>query len=597
MLVLGINEDHNGSAALLQDGKVIACASEERFTGWKNDIGYPREAIEWALGFARVRASDCDRIVYSTLAPDPLNFKVKRITRFKITDYVREMYEHWKPLLYEKRTPTFWDDIQNDPRLANPEGVHYNFEFMKRTPRDEWETLFNRERKRVVCEHLGVPADRVGFVDHHTAHAYYAYHAAPISHARKTAVVTADGWGDGCNATISVAQGNHIKEIFRTSRCHLARIYRWTTLILGMKPYEHEYKVMGLAPYAKSYITAPAYKIFKETLRVDGLDFKWKIQPPDMYFYFREQFEKHGARFDGIAGALQQWVEELLTEWVGNIMDHLKAEDLVFSGGVAMNVKANKALAGLPQVKDFFVAPSPGDESISMGAAMVVAHEQDRMQPLRDAYLGSAPDADEVEAALAAYNASGRFQVRRQPTPDDIAELWVAGKVIARCVGRMEFGARALGNRSILCNPANWEQVAIINEKIKGRDFWMPFTPSILFERADDYIVNPKRLKAPYMTVCFDSTPLARQQLKAAIHPYDFTVRPQLVEQTVNPEYYALIKAFERRTGIGAILNTSLNLHGKPIVRTAFDAFDTFVNSGLDGLLLPGVLVLKPLTA
>src|SRR5437016_5242144 len=108
MLVLGINEDHNGSAALLQDGKVIACASEERFTGWKNDIGYPREAIDWMLDFANVRAADLNRIVYSTLSPDPLNFKVKRITRFKITDYVREMHEHWKPVLYEKRASTFW---------------------------------------------------------------------------------------------------------------------------------------------------------------------------------------------------------------------------------------------------------------------------------------------------------------------------------------------------------------------------------------------------------------------------------------------------------------------------------------------------------
>jgi carbamoyltransferase len=258
-----------------------------------------------------------------------------------------------------------------------------------------------------------------------------------------------------------------------------------------------------------------------------------------------------------------------------------------------MNVKANKVLAELPEVKDFFVAPSPGDESLSMGAAMYVSRGTDKLQPLRDAYLGSAPTEQEVESALSQFRAAERYQVLRQPTPDQVAELWIAGKVIARCAGRMEFGARALGNRSILCDPSHWDQVAIINEKIKGRDFWMPFTPSVLAERADDYFLNPKGLMAPFMTVCFESTPLARRQLKAAMHPYDFTVRPQVVEESVNPEYYALIKAFERRTGIGAILNTSLNLHGKPIARTAFDALHTFENSGLDGLLLPGVLLLK----
>jgi carbamoyltransferase len=167
------------------------------------------------------------------------------------------------------------------------------------------------------------------------------------------------------------------------------------------------------------------------------------------------------------------------------------------------------------------------------------------------------------------------------------------GKVFARCVGRMEFGARALGNRSILCDPSKWSNVRKINEKIKGRDFWMPFTPSILSHRSKDYLVNAKNLRTPFMTIAMDSSALARQHLVAAVHPYDFTIRPQIVEQDVNPEYFALIQAFESITGIGALLNTSLNLHGKPIVNTPRDALNTFTHSGLDGLILPGVLVLK----
>jgi len=177
--------------------------------------------------------------------------------------------------------------------------------------------------------------------------------------------------------------------------------------------------------------------------------------------------------------------------------------------------------------------------------------------------------------------------------PELLADLLAGGKVLARCVGRMEFGARALGNRSILCDPSKPENLNLINQKIKFRDFWMPFTPSILQERADDYLINPKKLQASFMTIAFDSTPRARKDIRAAIHPADFTVRPQLVTRKLNPGYYELIKAFESRTGVGALLNTSLNLHGDPIVCNVADAIKTLVESGLDGVILPGVLILR----
>jgi carbamoyltransferase len=165
--------------------------------------------------------------------------------------------------------------------------------------------------------------------------------------------------------------------------------------------------------------------------------------------------------------------------------------------------------------------------------------------------------------------------------------------VLGRCVGNMEFGARSLGNRAILCDPSKFENLRAINEKVKFRDFWMPFTPSILEERGNDYLVNPKGIEARYMTIAFDSTKLAKDHLRAAIHPSDFSVRPQLVAHSVNPSYHALIKAFEKKTGIGAVLNTSLNLHGFPIVLNTGDAIDTMEKSGLDGMILPGILILK----
>lgn len=593
MIVLGINDGHNASAALIKDGLVLACASEERFSRLKNDEGYPRRAIEFVLESTGSKPQDCDYIANSTLYLSPINLKIKRTTLFTIKDYIREMHEYWKPVLLEKKTSDFWDRIQSEERFRNLAKSSYNFVFLKNTPKEKWEEVFQLERKRVAAEHLRIPEDKIIFVDHHTCHAYYAYFASQIDRSKRIAVVTADSWGDGCNATISVAQDGTIKEIHRTNMCHLARIYRWMTLLLAFKPMEHEYKVMGLAPYAKDYIRKPAYEIFKELLVVDGIDFKWNKEPSDMYFYFKDRFEKEAVRFDGVAGGLQQWLEEILSEWIKNVLMFLKTDLLVYSGGLSMNVKANKILAGLSEVKNFFVPPSGGDESLSMGAAFFIASKKDNIKPLSDVYLGSAPDLEETEEVLKKYSTTNKFKIVRNPLPDYIADILADGNVIGRCVGRMEFGARALGNRSILCDPSKWQNVRRINEKIKFRDFWMPFTPSILEERASDYIVNPKKLKAPFMTVAFDTTQLAREHFKAAVHPYDFSIRPQILNEEVNPEYFAIIKAFEKKTGIGGMLNTSLNLHGMPIVRTSSDAMHAFVNSGLDAILLPGILVLK----
>ena len=159
--------------------------------------------------------------------------------------------------------------------------------------------------------------------------------------------------------------------------------------------------------------------------------------------------------------------------------------------------------------------------------------------------------------------------------------------------GRMEWGARALGNRSILANPSNTDVVMVLNEQMKDRDFWMPFTPSILEERANDYVMNPKKLYTPYMIITFDSTTLARKELKAALHPYDFTARPQFVRKSWNPRYHKILKEFEKLTGIGGVLNTSFNLHGYPIVLGPAEALHAFRKSGLEFLALENYLISK----
>ncbi|MCQ9206953.1 MAG: carbamoyltransferase [Omnitrophica bacterium] len=591
MLILGIHDGHDATAALLIDGRVVACASNERWSRLKNDGSFPCQAIDHVLSVANIRPHEIDMVALSTKSRDPIRTKTNRIACFKKEDFIREMHEYWRPLLYENTETDYWRRLIEEPAFKDNNKL-YDVGFLKTAPKKKWAELFNEERIRVIVDYLGVSREKVSIIDHHTTHAYYAYFASPRDYSRKSAIVTADGWGDGCNATVSIGENGVVREIHRTPMCNIARIYRWITLLLGMRPHEHEYKVMGLAPYSKKYIYEPVYNILKETLVVDGLDFKWNEKPQDMYFYFRKKFE--GFRFDGIACGLQLWLEDLLTEWMTNIMAHTSAQALYYSGGLSLNIKANKAISELSSVRDFHVPPGSGDASTAIGAAYFLSVKSgSKAFPLENAYLGYEPTREEAAKATETFKNDPAYRVIDSPDADLLASLLADGKVLARCVGRMEFGPRALGNRSIICDPSKYENIRVINEKIKLRDFWMPFTPSILHERARDYILNPKGLFSHYMTIAFSGTQLARRELAAAIHPYDFTVRPQLVTSEINGEYYSLIKAFERKTGIGALLNTSFNLHGEPIVCTPGEAVETFKNSGLDGVILPDVAVLK----
>jgi carbamoyltransferase len=266
-----------------------------------------------------------------------------------------------------------------------------------------------------------------------------------------------------------------------------------------------------------------------------------------------------------------------------------------------MNVKANMLLASEAWVRDLFVFPSCGDESNAVGAAYLGYLElcqrrgfQAAPRPFGPAYLGPSIDDGEVEAFIRARDVGARHRVSEPADIEErIAELLETDGVVARCAGRMEFGARALGNRSILANPADHRVVGLINRMIKNRDFWMPFAPTILREREDDYVVNPKRLSSPYMMLAFASNPKRRDEIVAALHPQDGTIRAQILDEAWNPGYHRVIREFERRTGIGAVLNTSFNLHGEPLVCGPADAVDTFERSGLPHLALGRFLISK----
>lgn len=600
MIILGVDIGELSSVALMVDGEIVAAVHEERFTRAKNDEGYPREAIDYCLRTAGICGGDVDVVAMAGLYLAYATWVTRAYSTFSIKDHIRAQHEYWKPRILENREPVWLDIFKDKVDLDQyPKGLADLF-----GDKDSYDEAEDWDRLKVVVEgalveHLGIDPACIVYVDHHTGHAAYAYWGSPFRD-KKTLVITADAVGDGYSATINMAENGRISRVHSVpdSSFKLARLYRYVTLILGMKPNEHEYKVMGLAPYAKQEILADSYAIFKNTMYVDGLDFKWKDVPTDMYFWFRDKLEGH--RFDGIAGGIQLYTEEILSEWIGNAIAHTGIGRVVYSGGVAMNVKANKVIHELDAVTDMYVCGSGGDESLAIGICYHVMEKEcaekgrppSTIKP-HSMYLGPDFDRVAVEQWIKDRDVAARYDVEYDVTPQKAARYLADGNVIGRMVGRMEFGQRALGNRSIIADPRRRGMIEKINRKIKNRDFWMPFAPSILAEEAHRYVVNPKGLSAPVMSLAFDSTVEARKEIPATLHPADHTMRPQVVSVEANPGYHALLSAFRDITGVGGVLNTSFNLHGEPIVCSPDDALHVFENSDIDIILFDAILVKK----
>ncbi len=594
-IILGIHDAHDASAAIMVGGKIMAAAQEERFSRLKGDYGYPTKAIEYCLQEIGIQGSDIDEVVLASHSWNPVLTKIKRNANFSVSDWVKEQESYWMPTLLEGKQVNYYDlfkdrdDFKYDKTYPMD---HLMDGYMDKLELDEMANI----RIESIAHYLSVPREKIRTITHEECHAYYSYWGAPDRDEKLC--LTAEGIGDYSNGTVSRMSTKGRVELAATRENHIGHIYQYITLLLGMKPNQHEYKVMGLAPYASDYEIEKAYDVLSKVLKVDGLNVKFDQKPSDLYFHFRDQL--NGCRFDGIAGAVQRMTEELLKELVLNGVKETGLTSVIFSGGVAQNIKAMKSLSELERVDSLRVLPAAGDTSLPIGACYYAAWElvaKEEMQeediaPLDHVYLGNEIEELEVNEVCKKALESG-FIVREAVTPHEIARLLGEGLVLGRCAGRMEFGLRSLGNRSILADPRRWDTVAKINDVIKFRDFWMPFTPSILEDRAKDYLVNPKGIPSPYMTHAFDSTPQARMDLSAAMHPADKTLRPQEVTKKSNDAYYEIISAFEKETGVGALLNTSFNLHGEPIVADAKDAYSTFCRSDLDALLINESLIMR----
>jgi carbamoyltransferase len=581
MIVLGITETHCATAAILRDGAIVGCASEERFTRLKNDAGYPRLAVDALLRDLGISPKDIDLVALAgnrAYAREWMNGVLHDI------DYARAYYG-----------VRLDEPARGLGRRARKLGARLG---LAERSRGKFE-LSERDRLALVTEHLGIDRSRIATFDHHLCHAAAAYYGSPFA-GERALVLTNDNAGDGLCATASTGRETALirHEAVPSAAGSLGSFYSFVTLLLGMKFGEHEYKVMGLAPYAPASQAERAHEALRSVFALEPTTparFAWKRRGPR----YRQLLEATlGLRFDAIAAGAQRMVEESLLAWARLMRERHGGERLALGGGVFMNVKANGLLAEEPWLRDLFVFPSCGDESNAVGAAylgwLARAGAGARPRPLGPAYLGPSIDAAAVETLIRTRDLASKYRVSEHERIEErIAELLVSDGVVARCAGRMEFGARALGNRSILANPSDHRVVGTINRMIKNRDFWMPFAPSILREREDDYVVNPKGLASPYMMLAFATHPKRRDEIVAAVHPHDATARAHLVDEQWNPAYHRVIREFERRTGIGAVLNTSFNLHGEPLVGSPEDAIDTFERSGLPHLALDRWVISK----
>jgi carbamoyltransferase len=571
MIILGVGTPivHDPSAAILVDGKVIAACDEERFVRIKHAIGYlPLNAVDFCLKKAKLRPSDIDAVAF------PWSHDI----------YRKKKYEYFARCL--------------KPRTAYA---------IKAFTREKARLKGKDEKLEKILEGSGIPKTvKRYFIEHHLAHASSAYH---LSGVEDCAIMTIDGAGEFTSTLFAKGERGRIvkiKEIIYPDT--LGLFYSTITEYLGFKINDGEYKVMGMAPYGdperidlshiirynnKTFWANDDYVLVTRSRRYD----KNRV-------YSKKMVKEWGPPRKGdilaepyvhIAAATQKKLEDVTIALMENYLgDILKSNGgrLCFAGGVALNVKLNKRLLEHPLIKELFVQPAASDSGTALGAATYVANELgERIEPMSHAYLGPEYSNDEIKETLDKYRIPYEYH---QDIIKPASDLLAKGQIVAWFQGAMEYGPRALGNRSILANPQVKGISDEINTRIKFREKWRPFCPSILKEYASE-ILGTKH-PAPYMTFSFSVNEKWRDKIPEAVH-IDSSSRPQIVDEKTNPRFYSLIKAFFNKTEIPALINTSLNRRGEPIVCSPENALEMFYGSGLEYLVIGDFLIDKNKTA
>ena len=568
MYILGIHDGHNAGASLLMNGDLISSISEERISKIKNHIGYPTKSIDEILLTNNLKINDISFFIYSS--------------KFMHSAEHLKNYKNWHSAGIKE---------QNIERKKSVKYLKAIFDYRK------------EERIKKISNHLRIDREKIFFADHHMSHASSAYFGSKYNAKDKILILTCDGAGDGISATVNIGFNNQIKRLNSTNKsASIGKIYSRVTYLLGFSPWEHEYKIMGMAPYANHIKAEELSKVFYSLIKLkkNNLNFynPYNIESSYIYPFLKKKLELK--RFDEIAAAIQLFTENLLCDWIQQSIKKTGIKKIALAGGVFMNVKANMLVSKLKEVKEIFISPSCGDESLSMGAAWLKHYElkknrihSNNKTGFNNLCLGNKFNEDDVKKALNVLDKKKYSIKKHHDIEKKIAFLLSENKIVARFKGRMEWGSRALGNRSILSNPSSLQNIKEINSQIKNRDFWMPFAPTILFEKSYKYIENPKNIYSPYMMIAFESTKIGKKHLCAAMHQNDFTLRPQILKKEDNQDYWKLINYFQKLTGISAVMNTSFNLHGYPIVYSPKDAIKVMKQSGLKYLAIENYLVVK----
>ena len=591
MYVLGIScFYHDAAAALLKDGHLIAAAEEERFTRIKHDFDYPENAIRFCLDFSGISSRELDYVVFYE---KPFQ-KFERILMTSFQGFPRS----WK--VFREAMLTWLVD-----KL--------------------WV-------KTLIKSKLGVEDRKILFSEHHLSHAASAFYPSPFEEA---AILTIDGVGEWTTATMGTGKGTGIKLLKEIKFPHsLGLLYSAFTAFLGFQVNEGEYKVMGMAPYGKPrYVDKILDKLVKVapdgSFRINMDYFSYHLsdekmfnskfedlfgapRKPEMHFftsttrfpsYFGEKPSNYGElcryneHYADVAASIQTVTEEIVLKLANSLHKETGLTKLCLAGGVGLNSVANGRVIRETPFKDLFIQPAAGDGGGAYGAALHAYHSltgNPRSFVLEHAYWGQRYSEAEIKSFLDSNNIPCECYSDENTLQSRIVDDIVAGKVIGLFQGRFEWGPRALGNRSILADPRSEEMKDLVNIKIKFREPFRPFAPVILEENTDDFFKGDNvagQYPSRFMLFVFPLNESKAGSIKAVNHMG--TGRLQTIREEWNPRYYQIVKKFGEATGIPVLLNTSFNLRGEPIVSTPADAFNTYIRSGIDVLVLDRFIVRK----
>ncbi len=566
MNILGINAYHgDASACLIQNGQLIAAVEEERFNRIKHWAGFPTESIRYCLKIGGISAKDLDHVAVSFNPKANLNRKL---------------------LFTLKQRPSLaslLDRFNKQSKSAN---------------------LQEQLAAACNCQFREITAP-IHTLEHHTTHLASGFFISPFE---KAAILSIDGMGDFVSTLSAAGEGNHLEYFTRTHFPHsIGYLYNAITLYLGFPAYGDEYKVMGLAPYGEpEYLEAFRKIIFPKgdsfelnldyfTHHEQGIAMKWDDGAPTVEPFHSRELEKLlgparqpnselTSKHQNIAASLQAVTEEIIFHLINQLHQRYPCENLCLTGGVAMNSVANGKITQNTPFKKVYIPLGAADNGTCIGAAFFVWHQilkQPRQFILSHAYWGSEFSDGECLLALQSHNLQPKH-LEKTVMLNHVVDAICEGKVIGWFQGRMEFGARALGNRSLIADPRRVDMRDIINLKIKFREKFRPFAPSILEEFVGEYFEIDET--APFMEKVFKIRPEKRELIPAVTH-VDGTGRLQSVSHTTNPLYWDLINTFAQRTGIPLLLNTSLN-ENEPIVRTPQEAIQCFLRTNMDSLVL-----------